>query len=175
MKQQTILDRVSVASPCTARWDDMTGDERVRFCHHCQKSVFNLSALTQAEAEALVIEKEGKFCGRFHRRRDGRMLTADCPVGRKTRHRRLAVMLGAAAGLMTLITTAIAGGLDQRNTARGPFAQKVDDWIYDLKVRLGIVKPPMLMGAICVLPPPTPNPAPPASTNSSPVKTTESE
>src|SRR4051812_47184360 len=38
-----LLDRITIASPCTASWDDMAGDDRVRFCASCQKDVYNLS------------------------------------------------------------------------------------------------------------------------------------
>ena len=27
-----LLDRVRIASPCSASWSDMAGDDRVRFC-----------------------------------------------------------------------------------------------------------------------------------------------
>ena len=37
-----LLDHVRVATPCSASWDDMLGDERVRFCLSCQKDVYNL-------------------------------------------------------------------------------------------------------------------------------------
>ena len=81
MNAHNFLQHVTVASPCNARWADMAGDERARFCHLCQKQVYDLSALTAAEAGALIREKEGNLCGRFYQRADGTMLTADCPVG----------------------------------------------------------------------------------------------
>jgi hypothetical protein len=109
-----ILDQVHVASPCKARWDDMSGDNRARFCGHCQKHVFNLSAMTRAEAETLVRTTEGKFCGRFHRRRDGTMLTADCPTGQRLRRGRIARWCGAAFGTLMLL---IGGKVTLRSDA----------------------------------------------------------
>lgn len=158
---QNLLDRVRVASPCNARWEDMTGDDRSRFCKHCSKHVFNLSALSRAEAGSLVREKEGKFCARFYRRSDGRMLTGNCPVGQGIRRRRTFKFMAAVLGMMALMTTAIVAGVGPRNGPRGPFAQKLDGWIYDLKVRLGILKPPMLMGEIVLPIPPRPSPPSP--------------
>jgi hypothetical protein len=75
------LDRLTVASPCTASWDDMRGGDRVRFCDHCQLNVYNLSALTRSAAEKLVIDREGRLCVRFYRRPDDTVLTQDCPRG----------------------------------------------------------------------------------------------
>lgn len=93
--------RLRVASPCTADWSAMQGDDRVRFCGQCEKNVYNISAMTHAEAEDLIREKEGKLCVRFYQRTDGTVLTADCPWGRRRRRRRHIVMMaGAAAGLL---------------------------------------------------------------------------
>ena len=75
------LSRVRVASPCPADWDRMIGDERVRFCGQCELKVYNLSAMTKTQAEDLVCGTEGRLCVRFYRRRDGSILTQDCPVG----------------------------------------------------------------------------------------------
>jgi hypothetical protein len=72
------LDAVTVRRPCHVDWDAMAPvDDRVRFCGECRKHVFNLSAMTRAEAEALVAST-GEACVRFYRRADGTVATADC-------------------------------------------------------------------------------------------------
>ncbi|MEO7112591.1 MAG: hypothetical protein ABI183_19250 [Polyangiaceae bacterium] len=76
-----MLTTAKIASPCSANWDEMKGDDRVRFCGSCQKNVYNLSALNAADAEALIREKEGNLCARFYLRDDDTVLTTDCPVG----------------------------------------------------------------------------------------------
>src|SRR6185369_717825 len=106
MRLPIVLDNVYIASPCSADWDEMRGDERVRFCGRCEKNVYNLSAMTRAEAEAAVAAREGRLCVRFFRRSDGTMLTADCPVGaRRLRlHARMwAAVAGAAASVALLV------------------------------------------------------------------------
>ncbi len=100
-----ILNNVQVASPCSASWDDMIGDDFSRFCNQCDKNVYNLSALTAEAAIQLVREKEGNLCGRFFRRADGTLLTADCPVGvnhRIPRKHKWAVLAASLAGLLSL-------------------------------------------------------------------------
>ncbi|MEP6860038.1 MAG: hypothetical protein ABJE66_05425 [Deltaproteobacteria bacterium] len=76
-----VLDNIRVASPCTADWTQMTGDARARHCNKCDKQVFDLSEMTRAEAQALIIEKNGKLCARYYRRSDGTILTSDCRIG----------------------------------------------------------------------------------------------
>jgi hypothetical protein len=99
------LSRVRVAAPCQAEWDEMRGDERVRFCHLCSLNVYNLSAMTRREAERLVTRNEGRLCVRFYRRADGTMLTQSCPVGLRALKRRVSRLSGAVfAGLMGFVT-----------------------------------------------------------------------
>jgi len=99
-----LLSQIRIASPCHADWDEMTGDDHVRFCVHCEKNVYNLSSLTSEEAFSLIREKEGQLCTRFFQRADGTMLTADCSVGlhhRIEKKRRLATLAASLAGLLS--------------------------------------------------------------------------
>src|SRR5262245_9088737 len=75
------LDRVTVASPCPMAWDDMAGDDRIRFCSQCNLNVYNISAMAKLEAESFIANTEGRICAKFYRRADGTILTQDCPVG----------------------------------------------------------------------------------------------
>lgn len=96
-----------IASPCRAPWENMDGDERVRFCRECNRNVYNLSVMTEAEARRVVAEREGRLCVRFFQRRDGTVLTSDCPVGGKRVFLRAGAgtalaLAGVAAGVITL-------------------------------------------------------------------------
>ena len=51
-----------IEKPCPANWDEMKGDEKRRFCEHCQLHVHNLSAMTQAEQQALVTSAGDRKC-----------------------------------------------------------------------------------------------------------------
>lgn len=74
---KSMLNRVTIAKPCAMNWEAMTGDERQRYCAHCDKHVYNLSQLTRPQAEALLMQTKGNLCARFERRADGSILTAD--------------------------------------------------------------------------------------------------
>jgi hypothetical protein len=96
-----MLDQVKVASPCNAEWNDMVGDDRVRFCLKCDKNVFNLSAMNSADAEALIAERAGgELCVRYYQRADGTIMTQDCPVGVTKKRRKKAALAIAGAGAM---------------------------------------------------------------------------
>lgn len=75
------LNSLKIASPCSANWDEMQGDNRKRFCGDCKLNVYNLSGMTKNEAEELLNNSEGRLCVRFYQRTDGTVLTQDCPVG----------------------------------------------------------------------------------------------
>ncbi len=65
------LDRLQIPNPCPADWQQMTGNTTRRFCDSCQKQVYDLSAMTRLQAEALVTAKGGQLCARFTRTADG--------------------------------------------------------------------------------------------------------
>ena len=46
-------------------WNEMTGNDRVRFCSHCEKSVNNISAMTPRKAAKLVMRSNGNLCIRY--------------------------------------------------------------------------------------------------------------
>jgi hypothetical protein len=105
-KYSNPLDRVTVAAPCHADWDEMIGNERARFCGQCKLNVYNLSGMTRRQAESLIASAEGRLCVRFYRRADGTVLTENCPVGLRAIRRRLSRVLSAA---LSAILSFLAG------------------------------------------------------------------
>ena len=104
-----LLSSVRIASPCPARWEDMVGDARVRHCAQCDLDVHNFSEMTDEETEKVLAKLvEGRVCARFYRRRDGTILTRDCPIGIAAARKRLLLAtsrLAAAVGLAVLAGT----------------------------------------------------------------------
>ena len=78
----------------------MIGDERARFCGQCELNVYNLSTMSTLEAESLIARTEGRLCVRYYRRKDGSIITQDCPVGLRRLKQRAARIKRAVASLV---------------------------------------------------------------------------
>ena len=178
--KKTLLDDVRVASPCSAFWADMKGDDRVRHCELCRKNVFNLSDMSRKDAEALIVEKEGNLCVRYHQRTDGTILTDNCPVGLRAIRRRMKWMAFGVAAFFALGTSVVLGS--KRSSSGGavglrnskpfdslqniqPF-KAVIDWLDPVRSF------PVAGGLkMTVLPTPTPMPTAGTGGNTSSIKT----
>ncbi|HWS88628.1 MAG TPA: ankyrin repeat domain-containing protein [Pyrinomonadaceae bacterium] len=113
---------LQVSEPCSAEWDSMTGDERVRFCAHCRKHVHSLSEFTPKEALGLVLRTGGRLCLSIERDARGLPRTRALAeplyrIGRRVS--RLAA--GAFGAALTLCSTAAA----RAQTPRPEPAQQV--------------------------------------------------
>ena len=112
-----LLDSIHIASPCPARWEDMTGDNRTRHCAQCDLDVHNIAGMTRTEAEQLLSTlSERRICARFYRRRDGTILTKDCPVGIRAARIKLlkaTSRIAAALGLAVIASAAAKASQDK--------------------------------------------------------------
>lgn len=94
------LDKLEIASPCSADWNQMFGSARKKFCSECSLNVYDISEMTQKEAEDLILRSEGRLCLRLYKRADGTVITKNCPVGWARVKRRMTRVSGAVAGLL---------------------------------------------------------------------------
>jgi hypothetical protein len=109
MKSENSLDSLRIASPCTASWDQMTGDDRARLCQLCNLHVYNISEMTRKQVEALIFKTEGRICARLLRRSDGTIITRDCPVGLRAVRRRVSRIAGAVFATIVGLAATMAG------------------------------------------------------------------
>jgi len=132
------LHHLHVASPCSAEWERMEGDNRVRFCDACALNVYNLSAMTAQEAERLVVHKEGRLCVRFFQREDGTVMTQDCPRGLaavRRAARRVPLLIGGGVASMFLLlagllASAVGVSLSARaNPSNGQPFNPINGWL----------------------------------------------
>ena len=99
---------IRVASPCSADWDKMSGNERVRNCTLCSLNVYNFAEMMRDEIRDLLLRTEGRVCGRLYRRADGTLLTRDCPTALQALRQRVSRF--SSAVLATLFSFSAFGG-----------------------------------------------------------------
>jgi hypothetical protein len=168
------LGTIRIANPCSERWEQMSGDERVRHCAKCQLKVYNFAELTAAEARQLILTSQGRLCGRLYQRRDGTILTQDCPVGLRRARVALAAALSVAAGVVIAM---VSGGLGARVSsahaaavpAFSELAERAEMFARGLPLIGELIEwldPSPVMGEI-VMPPPPPPPGPSAESEPS--------
>lgn len=116
MSKSRLLSKVTIDKPCTANWDEMAGNDQVRFCRHCDLSVNDLSRMTQAKAEKLVRRSQGRLCLRIHRDPQGQIVTKDSIERLYSIPRRASRI---AAGAFTAMVAMSAGAYAQSSSAEG--------------------------------------------------------
>lgn len=73
-----LLANLEVSKPCDAKWSEMVGTGAARHCNLCEKHVYNVSQMTEAQVVDLIQSTEGTVCMRLFRRADGTVKTSDC-------------------------------------------------------------------------------------------------
>src|SRR5258706_4301072 len=167
---EQLLANLRIASPCNARWEDMDGDERSRFCRRCTKHVYNFSEMTTQEALDLICEREGQLCARFYQRADGTVLTADCPVSADPLLHWFKRLVSAAAACLCLSGFSALAGEKPRpavSTQRALLGEICARPPGTNVLTVANTNPPPLLGKICVQPPRVNPPAGSGRTNAS--------
>jgi hypothetical protein len=100
------LEQIRITSPCEVSWDSLKGNDRIRFCGSCRQNVYNVEAMTRAEAERAIAAWEGRACLRLRWRPDGTVVTADCWSRLRAARRR---------GLIPFLATLVVVGWAQLN------------------------------------------------------------
>jgi hypothetical protein len=127
------LEQIGVPHPCPIDESDIEGSGSVRFCPHCRQNVYDLSAMTRAEAERLVCQKAGNLCVLFGQTSDGQIVTLDYQAASPRAPWRWPTLaaIGFAGGLATaamfaqpMFTSRVRGGMTCRMPTRqvGPYA-----------------------------------------------------
>ena len=156
------IDEIDISTPCTVSWDQMRprgGDGRVRYCGQCRQNVYDVEAMSRAEAHRQITAREGRVCVRILRRPDGTVVTADCWARlRAARRHGVLPFLGMMmlVGLMELVAIGAGLGRLRRLMAGGP-----PNTLRALQIRRRDVLPsdigtPPLMGLMGELPAPEP-------------------
>jgi hypothetical protein len=65
---------LSIPNPCSENWNNMTPQEKGRFCDTCRKCVVDFTAMSDAAVLDYFNKNNGKICGRFDKRQLDRVL-----------------------------------------------------------------------------------------------------
>lgn len=60
-----MAQRLTIGTPCHEDWDRMTPNQEGRFCQVCEKTVVDLTQMTQPQMLSIFQEKNGDMCGRM--------------------------------------------------------------------------------------------------------------
>jgi hypothetical protein len=88
-----------VSSPCPMKWEDLTGNDRIRFCGKCRLHVYNLAIMSREEVATIVGSTRGRLCGRLYVRGDRTATSRNCP---EQRRRQIFRRIVAVAGVLLL-------------------------------------------------------------------------
>jgi hypothetical protein len=152
---------LTISSPCPKRWDELIGDERIRYCGHCQLNVYNLTVMTPPEINQLLHRTNGRLCVRMYVRNDRTATLRDCPVGRENVVRR-------RIRAITIAFSVLVFGLISRSLRR-PEMSDWPQWVQVAARWVDLDVHPFRQPVVGALPPRrlpvVPTPPPPVSTN----------
>lgn len=108
MAKKSRLDSISVPKPCTESWNEMNGGEKSRFCGICEKNVYNISAMTQREANKLLFDSGEKVCIRMEKDAHGKVKTLKNQLHQITRQAPIAA--GVLSATLAFSAATLAQG-----------------------------------------------------------------
>ena len=118
MSRRDFIQQLRIASPCSVEWDSMIGNDRVRFCEHCQLSVHHVDSLTRKQLRRLIARSHGRVCVNYTRSQTQPTFPILHKIGRRTS----ALAAGAFSASLS-ISAATAG--TQLNSSRPSFGNAV--------------------------------------------------
>lgn len=123
--KQSKLAKLNVAQPCSASWQEMTGNEQKRFCSHCNKHVFDFSRMTRQQIEAVTAVNQGNLCARITRNEDGSMVMLEPSLPVYASRRLNSPMLNAA--VVTILSLNIPAAAQPVTVQQGQTATQSKD------------------------------------------------
>jgi len=105
MSARDSAPQVRIASPCHVEWDSMIGNDRMRFCEHCQLTVHNVDRASRKQIKRLVVRSKGRLCVNYRQPVPQILPTPILyKIGRRT-----SVIAASAFSATLSISSAVAG------------------------------------------------------------------
>jgi hypothetical protein len=109
--------RLNIVRPCALSWDELRGEGSVRSCDSCEQRVYDLSSLTEREAEQALAVRPEHACVRCRIDAQGNMIFRPATVPVFHPYRKAVVTTLAAAALVACAPVA-EQPLEPKNVAR---------------------------------------------------------
>ncbi|MBA3993807.1 MAG: hypothetical protein C0469_09795 [Cyanobacteria bacterium DS2.3.42] len=110
---ESILQNVCIAIPCSVDWNTMKGNDEVRLCGGCDKNVYNISAMSKKRAEE-VLSGPTLPCLQLSRRDDGTLVTDECPKILRPIRSSWAKLVGSFLSLLAAMSPQLASASDDK-------------------------------------------------------------
>lgn len=117
------IEKFKIAAPCDSAWSSMIGTNRCRFCSQCNLNVYDCSGIDMVEIEQTIFQKENKSDFVLYKRKDGRFLTANCPVGQKRVQAGFLTITFIAAGVTAVIGLFVWLGMNRSSSSSSQITQ----------------------------------------------------
>jgi ankyrin repeat protein len=115
MSAKDVFAQINITSPCETDWDSMIGNDRIRFCGHCQLSVHNLSQMSDKQLRRLIAKSSGRLCVRYTRPVRAMQST---PLVFHQIGRRTSIIAASAFSASLGLSNAMAGNLTSNNPVK---------------------------------------------------------
>lgn len=109
---------IVISSPCSVRWESMSGDEKIRFCGECKKNVHNITNMPPEQvADVLSRRLDERLCVFMYRKDNGTVVLDNCPAF--LRQKRDKIRAYAVAALL-IFSWMLATGADAQGLVGAP-------------------------------------------------------
>jgi hypothetical protein len=109
MSDKDFARQLRIVSPCKVDWDSMLGNDRVRFCEHCQLSVHNLDFASRKQIRRLIARSGDRLCVSYHNPSSRRETVFPTPLLHKIGRRTSAIAASAFSATLSMSTAFAAG------------------------------------------------------------------
>ena len=117
MSDRDLSHQLRITSPCSVSWDSMIGNDRVRFCEHCQTAVHNLDLTSRKQIRRLIARSEGRICVSYLQPAAERKTSSPALILHKIGRRTAKIAAGAFSASLS-ISSAVAATAPLKQTAQ---------------------------------------------------------
>jgi hypothetical protein len=102
------IDKLGINSPCTADWNKMKGNDRIRYCEECKRYVHDFSRLPRRQVQDLIAASPGRICARLTYNEDDSVIFLDSRTLSRSESQKASPLATAIVTAMITISTGIA-------------------------------------------------------------------